>query len=48
MIVMAESGWSFGEYGYGPDRKAEARRALDAHRAEEGLVPVEWGESTED
>jgi hypothetical protein len=42
MIVMAESGWSFGEYGYGPDRKAEARRALDAERAERGMEPVDW------
>jgi hypothetical protein len=42
MILTAESGWSFGECGYGPDRKAQARRAIDAHRAEEGLEPVEW------
>lgn len=42
MIVMAESGWSFGEYGYGPDRKAEARRALDAERAERGMEPIDW------
>jgi hypothetical protein len=43
MILLAESGWSFGECGYGPDKKAELRRAIDRHRAEEGLEPVEWG-----
>jgi hypothetical protein len=42
MILTAESGWSFGEFGYGPDRKAELRAAIDEHRAEEGLPPVEW------
>lgn len=42
MILTAESGWSFGECGYGPDKKAEARAAIDAYRAAEGLPPVEW------
>ena len=42
MILTAESGWSFGELGYGPDKKAEIRKAIDEHRAEEGLPPVEW------
>ena len=42
MVLTAESGWSFGEIGYGPDRKAEARHAIDAHRASEGLDPVQW------
>jgi len=42
MILTAESGWSFGEMGYGPDKKAEMRRAIDEHRAEEGLSPVDW------
>jgi len=42
MILTAESGWSFGEWGYGPDRKAEARKAIDEYRAEEGLEPVDW------
>jgi hypothetical protein len=42
MILTAESGWSFGECGYGPDKKAEARAAIDAYRAEEGLPPVDW------
>ena len=42
MILMADSGWSFGEWGYGPDRKAEQRRAIDEWRAEQGLEPVDW------
>ena len=42
MILTAESGWSFGEIGYGPDRKAEMRKAIDEHRAAEGLEPIEW------
>ena len=42
MILTAESGWSFGEIGYGPDKMAAARRAVDEHRAEEGLPPVDW------
>ena len=44
MILTAESGWSWGEIGYGPDKKAEMRAAIDAHRAEEGLEPVNWDE----
>jgi hypothetical protein len=42
MILTAESGWSFGECGYGPDRKAQMRAAIDAHRAKVGLPPIEW------
>ena len=42
MILTAESGWSFGEAGYGPDKKAELRAAIDQFRAEEGLGPVDW------
>jgi hypothetical protein len=42
MMLLAESGWSFGEWGYGPDRKAELRAAIDAHRKREGLEPVNW------
>ena len=42
MILTAESGWSFGECGYGPDKKAEMRAAIDTHRAAEGLGPVDW------
>ena len=42
MILTAESGWSFGEIGYGPDKMAELRAAIDQFRAEEGLGPVDW------
>ena len=45
MVLTAESGWSFGDIGYGPDRKAELRQAIDAQRASEGLPAVQWGES---
>ena len=44
MVLLAESGWSWGEIGYGPDRKAEQRRAIDEHRAERGLEPIDWGD----
>jgi hypothetical protein len=47
MILTAENGWSFGECGYGEDKKAELRRAMDEHRAEMGLEPVDWSESAE-
>ncbi len=42
MILTAESGWSFGECGYGPDRKAEARKAIDKYRQAEGLPAIDW------
>ncbi len=42
MILTAESGWSFGEIGYGPDKKANLRNAIDKHREEAGLPPVNW------
>ncbi len=42
MILTAESGWSWGEWGFGEDKMSELRRALDEHRAGEGLGPVEW------
>jgi hypothetical protein len=47
MILTAENGWSFGEWGYGEDKKAELQRAMDEHRAEMGLEPVDWSESAE-
>ncbi|HVM21762.1 MAG TPA: hypothetical protein VM308_00480 [Sphingomicrobium sp.] len=47
MILTAESGWSAGEIGYGPNRMAAARQAIDEYRASEGLPPVDWSESTE-
>jgi hypothetical protein len=42
MILMAESGWTFGDHGYGPNKMDELRRAIDEHRAAEGLPPVDW------
>jgi hypothetical protein len=47
MILTAESGWSFGHIGYGEDKKAELQRAIDDHRAEMGLEPIDWSESAE-
>jgi hypothetical protein len=47
MILAAESGWTFGEIGYGPDKKAEIRQAIDEWRAAEGLEPVDWDEEEE-
>ena len=44
MVLLAESGWSFGEIGYGPDRKAEARALMDQYREEKGLPPIDWGQ----
>jgi len=41
MVLTAESGWSFGECGYGPDKKAELRQAIEDYRAEQGLPPLE-------
>jgi hypothetical protein len=42
MILTAESGWSMGEIGYGPDKIAQLRASIDEHRASEGLEPVDW------
>lgn len=47
MVLTAESGWSFGHLGYGPERMAELQRAVDEHRASEGLPAVDWSESAE-
>ena len=47
MILTAESGWSAGELGYGPDKKAAARAAVDAWREERGLEPIDWSEGEE-
>ena len=44
MVLTAESGWTMGEHGYGSDRKAELREALDEYRNEEGLSAVNWDE----
>ena len=40
MVLTAESGWSFGEAGYGPAKMAELRQAVNDHRVELGLEPV--------
>jgi hypothetical protein len=45
MVLLAESGWSFGETGYGPDKKAQLRMDIDAYRKREGLEPVDWEEA---
>jgi hypothetical protein len=42
MILTAETGWSFGEFGYGPDRKAELMQALNEFLVEQGEEPVDW------
>ena len=43
MLLTAENGW-LGDVAHGPDKKAELRRAMDEHRAAEGLPPVDWDE----
>jgi len=45
MVLTAESGWSFGEIGYGPDKKAQLRAAINEDRAERGLPPIEQEEA---
>jgi hypothetical protein len=42
MLLTAENGWLGAELVHGPDKKAELRRAIDEHRASEGLEPVGW------
>ena len=41
MVLTAESGWTFGQGGYGPDKMKELRDALNEYREEEGREPVE-------
>lgn len=41
-ILFAESGWSFGDIGYGPDKMAQLRAAIDELRAEQGREPIDW------
>ena len=43
MLLTAENGW-MGDVAYGEDKKAELRKAIDEHRAAEGLEPVNWDE----
>jgi hypothetical protein len=42
MILTAENGWSFGEWGYGEDKKKELREALNEYLVEQGEEPVDW------
>ena len=42
MVLTAESGWAFGEVGYGPDRKAEVREMFNQFLAEEGMPAIDW------
>jgi hypothetical protein len=44
MILTAENGWSFGEFGYGEDKKKELREALNEFLAEEGKDTINWDE----
>jgi hypothetical protein len=44
MVLTAESGWTMGEAGYGPDKMAELRKALNEFLAEEGKPTVNWDE----
>ena len=42
MILTADSGWSFGEIGYGPNKLAEARKVINEVRAQRGQEPLTW------
>ena len=42
MLLTAEAGWLGGELVHGPDKQAQLREAIDEHRKQEGLPPVEW------
>ena len=42
MVLTAESGWSFGDIGYGEPKMAELRAMIDEHRAENGKPPIDW------
>jgi hypothetical protein len=44
MVLTAESGWSFGEGGYGPDKMKELREALNEFLKEEGKDIINWEE----
>lgn len=47
MRLTAENGW-MGDFAHGRDKKMELRKAIDEHRAEEGLEPVDWSADEED
>ena len=42
MLLTAENGWLAGGAGTARTGKAELRAAIDKHRAEDGLGPVDW------
>jgi hypothetical protein len=45
MLLTAENGWlNDCARGIGPDKMAELRAAVDRHRAEQGLEPVDWND----
>jgi hypothetical protein len=44
MILAAENGWTFGEWGYGEDKKAELRKALNEFLKAEGKEIINWEE----
>ena len=41
ILLTAEHGW-LGELVHGEDKKAELRRMIDEHRAENGKPPIDW------
>jgi hypothetical protein len=43
MLLTGENGW-FGDFAHGPNKLAELRAAVDAHRAKEGKPAIDWGE----
>jgi hypothetical protein len=48
MILTAENGWSAGELGYGPNRMAELREALNEELVKLGKPPIDWSRDGED
>jgi hypothetical protein len=48
MVLTAGSGWTFGQAGYGQDRMAELRAALNEELVKQGKPPVDWGQDGED
>jgi hypothetical protein len=47
MVLTAESGWLFGEGGYGPDKKRELGETINDWRVEHGKEPIDWNESAD-
>jgi hypothetical protein len=48
MILTAESGWTVGEHGYGPDKRTELQAAVNEELVKQGKQPVDWGKDGED